>query len=225
MGLTRLTLVRPHAPLDDTSFQMARGAMDVLRASRDTEDVYEALTGIAITAATTARTGRRRRDSLTPRDAVALLAPLTLRNKVAILFGPERTGLHNVVIERCQWVVNIPTFGQFRSLNLAQAVLILCYEFLLAAFPKPSRTRALAAEQQLEGMYSHIRETLLKVGFLDPNNPERMLMVLRRIFARAGLDRREVQIIRGIMRQIDWYRRSAAPIGEPHPSQPCEPFA
>ena len=69
----------------------------------------------------------------------------------------------------------------------------------------------LADQQQLEAMYDHIRQTLLRIGFLDPQNPERMMLVLKRILARAGLDRREVNILRGIMRQIDWYRRAAAP--------------
>jgi tRNA/rRNA methyltransferase len=191
--------------------QMARGAGDVLRNSIDANDLDEALHGVAITVGTTARMGRKRRDALSPHAAAALLAPLTLRNKVAILFGPERTGLHNEAMARCQWVINIPTQADFKSLNLAQAVLILAYELFLASFPKPSRTRALANQQQLDGMYDHMRQTLLRVGFLDPQNPDRMMLVLKRILARAGLDRRETNILRGIMRQIDWYRRAAAP--------------
>jgi len=211
MGLRRLALVRPHVPIDDSSMQMARGAGDILQKSIDAVELNEALCGVAITVGTTARMGRKRRDALDPRAAAALLAPLTLRNKVAILFGPERTGLNNEAMQRCQWVINIPTQADFKSLNLAQAVLIMAYELHLATFPKPSRTRTLASQQQLEGMYDHIRQTLLRIGFLDPVNPERMMLVLKRILARTGLDRREVNILRGIMRQIDWYRRAAAP--------------
>jgi tRNA/rRNA methyltransferase len=211
MGLRHMALVRPHAPIDDSSMQMARGAGDILQNSIDAMDLDEALHGVAITVGTTARMGRKRRDALSPQDAAALLAPLTLRNKVAVLFGPERTGLHNEAMQRCQWVINIPTQADFKSLNLAQAVLILAYELFLASFPKPLRTRTLANQQQLDGMYDHVRQTLLRIGFLDPQNPDRMMLVLKRILARAGLDRREVNILRGIMRQIDWYRRAAAP--------------
>lgn len=204
MGLHRLVLVRPHAPIDDVSLQMATSADDLLRESVDAADLSEALQGASITVATTARLGRRRRDALTPRQAAALLAPLTLRNKVAILFGPERTGLHNDIVERCQWVIHIPTSRDCRSLNLAQAVLLVAYELFQASFPRPGRTRSLATQDELDGMYDHMREILLKIGFLDPNNPERMILALNRILARAGLDQREVNIIRGVMRQINW---------------------
>jgi tRNA/rRNA methyltransferase len=105
----------------------------------------------------------------------------------------------------------MPTHENLPSLNLAQAVMILCYELYMAAanlaggtsspgpFPKP------AEFQRVEGMYAHLEDLLLRIGFLDPKNPKRIMHTLRRIFGRANVSDRDVAILRGIFRQLDWY--------------------
>ena len=106
----------------------------------------------------------------------------------------------------------MPTHPRLPSLNLAQAVLLLCYELRMAAWPHPGGGESspgpispLAEFQKVEKMYAHLEELLLRIGFLDPKNPKRIMHTLRRIFGRAGLSDRDVAILRGIFRQLEWY--------------------
>lgn len=215
MGVRDLAMVRPHAAIDEQSTAMACGADDILEKSRSCATLAEAIAQSSITIATSARTGRRRRETLSPREAAELLAPLTWTNQIAMVFGTEASGLSNEDVHRCQYMVCIPTEEEFSSLNLAQAVLLLCYEMKAASFTRPPRKRVLAPHSELDGMYDHICSSLHKIGFLHPQNrPDQMMAVLKRIFARAGLDSREARIIRGIMRQIDWYQRAGAPAAD-----------
>ncbi len=214
MRVHHMAMVRPHTELTELSIQMACGADDILQNARSYDSLGDAMATAAITVATSARRGRRRKDSLSPREMAELIAPLTLDNRVALVFGPESSGLSNEDIEHCQYVTCIPTDLAFSSLNLAQAVLLLCYEMNMATFPKRQRKRVLAPQIELDGMFEHVRDALSRIGFLPSDDPERMMLVLKRIFARAGLDSRESRIIRGIMRQINWYRRAGAPVEE-----------
>jgi len=130
---------------------------------------------------------------------------MSQNNLAAILFGPEDRGLSNEHLRYCHTIVTIPT-DAFSSLNLAQAVMIICYEILLAARTGPLEVEPrLANSFELEGMYGHLREVLTTIGFLDPQNPEHWLLNIRRFLSRLPLRAREVRIIRGVCRQIDWY--------------------
>ena len=211
MRVRRMALVRPHPELNEQSVQMACGADDILQQAQSYDNLGDAIAQASITVASSARRGRRRKDSLSPREMAELVAPLTLNNQVALVFGPEATGLNNEDIEHCQYVTCIPTDNEFSSLNLAQAVLVLCYEMSMASFLRRPRQRILAPQSELDGMYAHVHEALSRIGFLPADDPERMMLVLKRILARAGLDSREARIIRGIMRQINWYHRAGAP--------------
>jgi len=133
------------------------------------------------------------------------LIPITQKNRVAILFGPEDRGLSNEQLRYCQKIVSINT-ASFSSLNLAHAVMIVCYEIFMASGERetPSLPR-LANSFELEGMYGHLREVLMKIGFLNPQNPEHWMMNIRRFLSRLPLRAREVKVIRGVCRQIDWY--------------------
>jgi tRNA/rRNA methyltransferase len=124
---------------------------------------------------------------------------------VAILFGPEDRGLSNEHLRPCHTIATIPT-AQFASLNLAQAVMIFCYDIFLASrLPSEESLPRLANKFELEGMYDHLKAVLMRIGFINPQNPEHWMLNIRRFLSRIPLRARDVRIIRGICRQMDWY--------------------
>jgi tRNA/rRNA methyltransferase len=124
---------------------------------------------------------------------------------VAILFGPEDRGLSNEDLRLCHALVNIPT-AEFSSLNLAQAVMVICYALRSSAFEeKAAFTPQLANRRQLDGMYNQLRDILIRISYINPENPDYFMNNLRHFFTRMQLRAREVSIIRGICRQINWH--------------------
>jgi tRNA/rRNA methyltransferase len=211
MGFTALRIVCPDVTsehLSDPARRMASGAEDVLDQARVFPSLGEALADIQVVAGCTARKGKGRNPVLHPRDLREYTAEYGPRTRLGIVFGREDRGLTNAELDLCHLVLTIPTAPEHPSLNLAQAVLLVCYELTGRAAPgasnDPSRGSP-ATSEELEELYQHGREVLLRVRFLDPQNPDRMLRVLRRILGRAGPDSREVKILRGILRQMDWY--------------------
>ena len=183
-------------------------AVDVLDKIQYFDEAQEALGGFNYIVGTTARLGKARGPFVTPRAAAQDIADISQKNKVALLFGPEDTGLANEELRLCHSVVTIPTSREFTSLNLSHAVMILCYEIFIASCGATAVTEAtpkLARSQELEGMYGQIKTLLADIGFLNPENPDYWMMHLRRFFTRAGILSREVKIVRGICRQLQWY--------------------
>jgi tRNA/rRNA methyltransferase len=128
---------------------------------------------------------------------------------VALLFGPEDHGLSNKDLEHCQLLVTIPTHPDYPSLNVAQAVVVCLYEIYLASLvPMKNDAEIQRAEaEHIERLFDIMRSSLLKIGFLDSENPEHMLLAFRRIFGRAGLEDKDVRILTGMFRQIEWYAK------------------
>lgn len=183
-------------------------AADVLDKIQYVESAQEALGGFNYIVGTTARLGKGRGPFITPRTAGQDIADISQKNKVALLFGPEDTGLANEQLHLCHAVVTIPTSREFTSLNLSHAVMILCYEIFITSSPSVATSEAipkLARSSELEGMYGQIKSLLADIGFLNPENPDYWMMHLRRFFTRAGILSREVKIVRGICRQLQWY--------------------
>jgi tRNA/rRNA methyltransferase len=183
-------------------------AVDVLDKIKYFDDIDTALADFQYIVGTTARVGKARGPFGTPRNVAQKIVLLARKNKVALLFGPEDTGLANKELHYCHAVVTIPSTRDFKSLNLSHAVMVLCYEIFTATLP-PNDPAPLkwARSAELEGMYAQIQELLAEIGFLNPENPEYWMMHLRRFFARGGLLSREVKIIRGICRQLAWAAR------------------
>jgi tRNA/rRNA methyltransferase len=183
-------------------------ASDVLDQIQYFESIDEALGSFNYIVGTTARLGKARGPFIAPRTVAKDIADISQKNKVALLFGPEDTGLANEELRLCHAVVTIPTSREFTSLNLSHAVMILCYEIFTAssaAAKSSDATPKLALSCELEGMYGQIKTLLADIGFLNPENPDYWMMHLRRFFSRVGLLSREVGIIRGICRQLEWY--------------------
>jgi tRNA/rRNA methyltransferase len=156
---------------------------------------------------TTARLGGQRQVLRSPARLAEKLAPVSQKNRVAILFGPEDRGLTNADLRLCHALVNIPT-AAFSSLNLAQAVMVVCYELFRYRTDKPGEVvPRLANRHELDAMYAVLADVLMRISFINPQNPDYFMNNLRHFFSRLPLRAKEVQIIRGICRQIDWYGR------------------
>jgi tRNA/rRNA methyltransferase len=208
VGIRELALVKPAAsPSHLDARVMAVRAHDILEHALIFSRLADAIADCTWVIGTTRRRGKGREGVFDPRQMASEIADIAQQNKVAVVFGPEDRGLSNRDLDLCQRLVSIPSHEEYGSLNLAQAVMVICYEIYLAAHHQEAapRTRRLATSEELEGMYYHMEEALLRIGFLDQNNPKRIMAVLRRIFSRTRLNTREVKILRGICRQTHWY--------------------
>jgi tRNA/rRNA methyltransferase len=209
MGIGQLIVVNP---IDYDLVKVMRLATHAaLRVVDDMivcDDLAEALGPYNYVIGTTARLGGDRQVVHTPRKMAKKLNAMLPNNKVAFLFGPEDRGLTNEDLRYCHELVNIPT-AAFTSLNLAQAVMILGYE-LFVAQQKPSTTThmpRLANRFELDGMYDQLKKVLVDISYVEPNNPDHFMSHLRHFLTRLQLRAKEVMIIRGLCRQIEWFGR------------------
>ena len=210
MGFSELVLVNPRfdgACQHEEAVAFASGALDILQGARVVGSMAEALEGINFTAAVSARLREFSPPVLSPREFAGQLAAGS-ELRAALIFGNERFGLPNEIVEACNVLVNIPANPEYSSLNLAQAAQVLVYECRMAALDGQRAASVVgfqgeaASAAQIEGMYEHLEQALVGVGFLDANNPRKLMPRLKRLFARAGLETEEVNILRGIARQI-----------------------
>ncbi len=213
MGFSRLVLVAPRVPhvqSDPEAIAMASGADDVLASAHVVPTLGEALSGVQWSIALTARTREYGPPRLAPRAAAAHARTQVESGDIALVFGNERTGLTNEHVEQCSALAHIPANPAYSSLNLAQAVQVLAYELRVAFLEQTSEpaqqpaadTGALAQSDEIERMYLHLENALIALDFLDPRNPKKLMPRLRRLFARTGLEREEVNILRGIAKHI-----------------------
>lgn len=206
MGIRHLVVVDPN------DFDLVRvlklathAAAHVVKKIEFYENLKSALSQFNYVVGTTARLGGQRQVINTPSKLAQSLVSISRENRIAILFGPEDRGLANEDIRYCHLLVNIPS-AEFSSLNLAQAVMIMCYELFLAGrVTSEEFAPRLAARHELEGMYDQLKDILVRISFINPENPDYWMNNLRRFFSRMGLRAKEVNIIRGICRQINWY--------------------
>lgn len=225
MGLSRLVLVDPEDFPSPDAIARASGATDVLDAAQVVATLEEALTGCSLVFGTSARDRRIPWPLLDPRETgAACVEQLEGGGEVALVFGREYAGLTNEELQRCQFHVHIPSNPDFSSLNLAAAVQVLSYEVRmawLAAQGQPSKTAKLettsmlsaqpVTSDELEHYYGHLEQTLVDIGFLDPQKPRHLMPRLRRLYGRSGISRLEMNILRGILTETQKAAR-----GEPH---------
>jgi len=207
MGISNIIVVgKAEFDREEMQQRSTHLAADVLDQIQYFERIDEALGSFNYIVGTTARLGKARGPFVAPRAVAQDIADISQKNKVALLFGPEDTGLSNDELRYCHAVVSIPTARELKSINLSHAVIIVCYEIFTASLPViEEATPKLALSKELEGMYGQIKTLLAQIGFLNPENPDYWMMHLRRFFTRVGLLSREVKIIRGICRQLEWY--------------------
>jgi tRNA/rRNA methyltransferase len=207
MGLSRLIVVNGCSPLHPNAYKLASGAEDILERAEEFFTLREAISEMGCVVGTTSRGGKERHPLLTPETLAKKLIPLSLKNSIGLVFGSEKEGLTSDELFLCHLYVRIPSMESFPSLNLAQAVMVVCYELFQASLEIPKQPIQLAQAEQLERMFEHMEKTLIQIGFLDSNHPKRIIRVLRKLFGRSQMDEREVQILQGIWSQMDWYLR------------------
>jgi len=213
MGIRRLIVVSPsHFDLIKVMRLATHAASQVVENIENYATLEEALAPFHYVAGSTARLGGQRQVICSPSQLARRLIPISQNNRAAIVFGPEDRGLTNAELRYCQDIVNIPTAG-FASLNLAQAVLVICYEILQAQTDQTDETVTftprLAQCHESEGMYAQLRTVLSKISYINSENPDYQMGKLRQFFARLELRSKDVQIIRGLCRQVLWYGKKS----------------
>jgi tRNA/rRNA methyltransferase len=209
-GLTDLRLVAPHAdPLAEPARTLSTHGEAILHAAQSVPDLGAAVADCVLVAGTSARTGGpfRRQPVVTPRQLMPALAAAAASGPVALVFGPEQTGLTNAEVTRCHWLVTIPADEAYPVLNLAQAVAICAYE-LYQTWPaaRPlSAPRDIAPFALQERLYARLREVLTDIHFLWGDNADTLLHALRHLLGRAQPSTQEVELLLGLARQLRWY--------------------
>jgi tRNA/rRNA methyltransferase len=209
MGISRLDIVQPENPAQDRIRMMAtQAASSVVDRMTTYANLAEALGDCRYVVGTTARLGGQRQVVLNPDVMARRLIPISRENEIALVFGPEDRGLTNEDLRFCHALINIPT-AAFASLNLAQAVMVVCYALFTAGGEdgEPATPR-LASRHELDRMYDQLKDILVRISYINPENPDYWLNHMRRFFTRIQLRAREVSIIRGLCRQVDWYART-----------------
>ncbi len=206
MGFADLRLVAPTLSDRRDASAMAVHASDVLAAAGTFPNLAAALADRTITVGTTCRDGPYRDASQSLRASAVELVALAELNSIAIIFGPEDRGLTNEELKLCQRLITIPTAPEYPSLNLAQAVMVVAYELMLASetTPAAATTPEFVPASVSDAMLERMAAALLAIGFIPEDNPDHIMFALRGIFGRSGLTVREVDILNGMTRQMRW---------------------
>ncbi|MBW8459612.1 MAG: RNA methyltransferase [Thiobacillus sp.] len=212
MGLSQLYLVNPAVFPNSQADAMAASAGDLLAQAHVCATLDEALAGTTLALGVSARRRDIVADVLTPPEAATRLLTEAQAGPVALVFGNETSGMSNEELGLCQGLVTIAANPDYTSLNLAAAVQVLSYEIRQAwlghaSWPQPEMDAATGDE--LERFYGHLETTLAELEFLNPGSPSKLMLKLRRLFARTRLAKEEVNILRGILTAAQGAQRAA----------------
>lgn len=203
MGLNDLCLVQPKLFPHAEATARASGADDLLAAARVCTSLEEATRDCRLVIGASARTRSLPCPVISPDECARRAYAESAQGGVAIVFGCEQSGLSNAEIDRCQFLVRIPTNPDYGSLNLAAAVQIIAYEIRVAHGDGEELTSVPAhipvSAGEMERFYLHLEHTLVELEFLDPDNPRQLMRRLRRLYNRARPDENEINILRGIL--------------------------
>ncbi|TCV94094.1 tRNA (cytidine32/uridine32-2'-O)-methyltransferase [Luteibacter rhizovicinus] len=208
MGFDGLSLVAPNRFPDPEATALAAGADDVLGQAEIHGDLVEALAGTTFALGLSARRRGVTLPELDPREgARQALAAARRGEKVALVFGNERTGLENDELSRCHAMVRIPSVDDFSSLNLSQAVQVVAYELRTVMLAEESTAADIqvpeedvpADAEQVERFFEHLARTLDDIDFHKGRSPVTIMLRLRKLFLRARPDLRELRILHGIL--------------------------
>ncbi len=210
MGFNDLRLVAPGKVNQRAARAMAVHARDVLEGARICADLRAAVSDCGLVVGTTCRPGPYRSAAKPIRAAAPEMISLSSANRVAIVFGPEDFGLTNRELKLCDRLVTIPAAPDYLSLNLAQAVMVVAYELMMAAGASLDAAAAidlpaLAPATEVDAMLTRMAEALVAIGFLPADNPDHLMFAVRAMLGRSGVTPRECDILNGIARQIGWF--------------------
>jgi tRNA/rRNA methyltransferase len=206
MGLDALYLINPKSFPNKDAEARAAGAWDVLNTAKLCSSLDQALSGTVLAAAVTARARDLAHEVFDSRQGAQELCNHARQHPVALVFGTEMSGLTALEVSKCQIIVHIPANPDYSSLNLASAVQVMTYELRMAlpkieSLPQPMGTPA--SFDEIELFVRHLEQSMINSGFLDPQEPKRLLQRMRRLFARARLEKEEVNILRGILSALE----------------------
>jgi tRNA/rRNA methyltransferase len=209
MGFDDLRLVAPGPLNNREAVAMAVHADDVLAGATTYPDLPSALADCSVTVGTTSRRGGYRSTAQPLRAAAIELDTLSNSNRIAVIFGREDRGLTNRELKLCHRLITIPTAPEYPSLNLAQAVVVVAYELMMASSASTASADASAAREFVsatvsDAMLARMADALVSIGFIDEQNPDHIMFAMREIFGRSGLTSRDVEILNGMARQIRW---------------------
>ncbi len=213
MCLGDMVLVNPQDFPSGKARARAASALDVLDSARVVTDLDQALEDCSLVFGASARERRLGSSLIDPRQAAERVVAHGMDEKVAILFGREKSGLTNEELERCHYHIFIPSNREYSSLNVAASVQVICYELHMALRnlqpPEPGKKVKIdeaerpASMENMERMYAHMESVLTKLGMIYPDNPMLLMRRIRNLYNRAAMDNREVKMQRGIMTAIE----------------------
>lgn len=203
MGLSRLYLVNPKHFPDGQAKSLAVNATDVLDSAVVTTTLEEAIADCQFVIGVSGKERSLSQQVMTVREAAHEVHQLASSQQIALVFGTEMSGLSNAEADCCHVLATIPANPDYTSLNLAQAVQIMCYEVRMAItegkLHYDEKTAELATQEDLERLYEHMREVLEYIGYINPRAPKKLFERLRRLYGRARLEKEEINLLRGIL--------------------------
>ena len=206
MGMNQLRLVTPKFFPHADATARASGADDLLKTAAVYGSLQEAIADCQIVLGASARDRTISWPSVTARECAEKWVGETNGVNIALVFGRENSGLKNHELDLCHYLLRIPCNAEYSSLNLAAAVQVVCYELFVASGREYASSigdrgeEPLATAEQMEGFYLHLQQTMADIGFLHPERSKSIMRRLRRVFNRAWLDTKELDILRGILR-------------------------
>jgi tRNA (cytidine32/uridine32-2'-O)-methyltransferase len=214
MGLSALYLVNPKIFPSGEAIARAAGAEDILENAAVCDSLEQALSGCVLVIGSSARSRTIEWPELTPRECAAHLVREAMGASVALVLGREHSGLSNEELDCCHYLARIHANPGFSSLNLAAALQVFAYEIFLAQgeAAHEAQEHAPVGAEQMELFYAHLEQVLVRTGFLDPRHPKKLMRRLRRLFNRVRPDQNEMNILRGILTEVE---RSLSAIESP----------
>lgn len=215
-GLADLRIVAPRCELSD-AHKMAVHAVDLIESAQVFDTVLDAVRDLEFIVGTTARDRRDHQAPLTPRE---IMPKVVTEAKSAVVFGREEHGLFNDELDLCHALIRIPTDAAYVSLNLAQAVQVIVYELLMArenpvSVPSGEKRNQPASRGDMEGLYAHLLEFMLEVGYTDSERQDHAIRHFRMFLDRAVMTQHDVSFSRGLLSQGLWASRKARGLGVP----------
>ena len=213
MGLSKLTLVQPVDFPSGVAVGRAASALDILESARVVDTLQEAVTDCGLVIGASARSRRIPWPMLSPEHCAAKVVQEQKLNRVALVFGREDAGLNNEELQLCHFHVQIPADEVYSSLNLAAAVMVICYELRKASLALEGQQsqaedefwdQEKATGEQVEHFYEHLERVMIAIDFHDPDNPRQLMQRMRRLFSRIRIDVMEMNILRGILSNIEY---------------------
>jgi tRNA/rRNA methyltransferase len=204
MGLNQLALVSPQRFPDPEAQWRAARAADVLENATVHDTLDDAVRDAAFVVACSARSREMAVPEMNARAAAARVIGVARRQRAALVFGNETFGLTTEQVNKCSVLALIPADPVYSALNVAAAVQVFTYELRMAALSgdtTPDSPR-LATHEEIEGFFLHLETVMAENGFLNPEQPKKLMPRLRRLFGRSGLEPEEVNILRGILKAL-----------------------